>query len=336
MNDKLENLKKAMDATTHEGSHFTESQKQRVRSAIHSDERNLAPKPAGFMIFSLSAAAIAIMLLLFSTHVMPNLDDNQSSNPAASKDWEISDQFVQNHKEKFRVFPEQGLTAGKPSGYLFSFQEPFDVYKGKELTIDALNKETSEKISVVSKIIKEPSPGYSSLQRFTANFEIPYGGLWKYEVKLNGEYYGDVVLSVNEEIGIEMPEDIPEFVKKEDLETIDWNRKAVNFDRGIIGNENKSGVIGMDMPSLTPQKWMWHLWGNKSSEFTVAGFHRGSQTVHPILDNGWKWTMQLGSAVNGADAHVPSSVTIPKGGEWAFLLYDGDKLFDVLVYEIEK
>ncbi|WP_252183468.1 sigma-70 family RNA polymerase sigma factor [Rossellomorea vietnamensis] len=59
--------------------------------------------------------------------------------------------------------------------------------------------------------------------------------------------------------GIKLPENIPGFVEQQDFEEIDWDRKAVNFDRGIIGNENKSGVIGIDMPSLTPQKWMWHL-----------------------------------------------------------------------------
>jgi hypothetical protein len=30
---------------------------------------------------------------------------------------------------------------------------------------------------------------------------------------------------------------------------------------------------------------------------------------------------------------MPSSVKIPKPGEWAFLLYTGDELFDTLVYE---
>ena len=57
-----------------------------------------------------------------------------------------------------------------------------------------------------------------------------------------------------------LPDDIPDFVQVSDFETINWERKAVEFgDRGIIGNEDKSGVIGANMPSLTGQKWMWHL-----------------------------------------------------------------------------
>ncbi|MEZ2737489.1 hypothetical protein, partial [Aneurinibacillus aneurinilyticus] len=45
-----------------------------------------------------------------------------------------------------------------------------------------------------------------------------------------------------------LPKDIPGFVQEKDFETIDWDKKAVTFDNNIIGNENKSGVIGADMP----------------------------------------------------------------------------------------
>jgi hypothetical protein len=135
-----------------------------------------------------------------------------------------------------------------------------------------------------------------------------------------------------------LPDDIPNFVQESDFETINWERKAVEFgDRRIIGNENKSGVIGADMPSLNPQKWMWHLWGIENAEntkLTVVGFHKESETVHQILMD--SWTKGLGGANNGADAHVPSSVKIPESGEWAILLYVDEKLFDILVYEIKE
>lgn len=146
--------------------------------------------------------------------------------------------------------------------------------------------------------------------------------------------------STNEtvESKLTLPEDIPDFVQESDFESIDWERKAVEFgDRGIIGNENKSGVIGADMPSLNAQKWMWHLWGIKNSTktaLTVVGFHKETGTVHQILTTGW--TIKLGGENNGADAHAPSSVKIPKPGEWAILLYSDGKLFDKLVYEINE
>ena len=135
---------------------------------------------------------------------------------------------------------------------------------------------------------------------------------------------------------IVLPEGVPEFVQKGDFEQIDWDKKAVEFgDRDIIGNENKSGVIGVDMPSLNNQKWMWHLWGIENPEkikLTVVGFHKQTGTVHQILIDGW--TKVLGGPNNGANAHTPSTVKIPESGEWAILLYTDDKLFDTLIYEI--
>ncbi|MGG1397508.1 hypothetical protein ABE288_06685 [Bacillus salipaludis] len=135
-----------------------------------------------------------------------------------------------------------------------------------------------------------------------------------------------------------LPEGIPDFVDENDFEKIEWDKKAVTFNGNIIGNENKSGVIGADMPSINiNQKWMWHLWANKNpigTKLTVVGFHRETRTVHQILTTGW--TIDLGRKNNGADAHAPSSVNIPEAGEWAILLYTDGKLFDTLIYEINE
>ncbi|WP_377890719.1 hypothetical protein [Alkalihalobacillus sp. R86527] len=134
---------------------------------------------------------------------------------------------------------------------------------------------------------------------------------------------------------VTIPDEAPEYVQEEDFEEIDWEKKAEPFgSRNIIGNENKSGVIGMDQPSLEGQKWMWHLWGVEEAELTVVGYHRESGTVHQILDEAW--TIPVMGENNGADSHAPSSVKVPKKGEWAMLLYLDEKLFDTLVYEIDE
>src|SRR5690606_3021214 len=113
--------------------------------------------------------------------------------------------------------------------------------------------------------------------------------------------YGDVVLSVGDETFL--PPNIPSFVQTSDFEKVDWERKAVDLGHNIIGNANKSGVIGADMPSVNiGQKWMWHLWGDENFdpfELTVVGFHRETETVHQLLTIGW--TIELGGENNGAD-----------------------------------
>ena len=143
--------------------------------------------------------------------------------------------------------------------------------------------------------------------------------------------------SQKEESILKLPEDIPDFVKETDFDSIDWDHKAVRLSDHMIGNENKSGVIGIDMPSLQTQKWMWHLWGLENpvnKKFTVIGYHREMGTVHQVLTSGW--TIGLSGENNGADAHTPSNVQIPEAGEWAFLQYIEGELFDTLVYKITE
>ena len=139
----------------------------------------------------------------------------------------------------------------------------------------------------------------------------------------------------NQEVNI--PDTAPDFIQKSDFHNIDWQKKAVEFgEYGVIGNENKSGVIGADMPSLDRQKWMWHLWDvPPNEELTIVGFHKETQKVSPLLLED-SWSLILSGPNNGADSHSPSSVRIPQKGEWAILLYIDNKLFDTLIYEINE
>ncbi|MEH7255772.1 hypothetical protein V7111_27060 [Neobacillus niacini] len=333
MEKELSNLRKAMNSSTHKGIHFTDIQKKKIRASLQQQEINGGRK-SNLYIYFITTLAASLFILLFYTDLSVNLSSDESvkqgSKQTLENEWKVRNEYARKGEVLFSVFPDPNLSAGKPYGYMFSFKEPFVVYKGKEIEIYAIHKETGERINVVpSAKVTEPSSGYSSLGRFTTSFIVPEGGLWKYEVFFDKKLYGDVVLAVG---------DIPNFVKTIDLEMIDWNRKAVNLGNNIVGNENKSGVIGADMPSINiNQKWMWHLWGiesPKESQLTVVGFHREMGTVHQILTTGW--SIGLGGENNGADAHTPSSVNIPTGGEWAILLYVDGKLFDVLIYNINQ
>ncbi|MCA1320990.1 hypothetical protein LC085_13795 [Bacillus tianshenii] len=217
MEYKLKDLRRAMDATTHSGVHFSEEQKNNIRAAINSGGDNHFSKPRRFHVFVMSSVAMVVLTIFLSSQI--------------------------DLGESFR------------------------------------------------------------------------GGSGQVEHMVN------------------MPEDIPFFVKESDIGLIDWNRTAEPFGGNLVGNEKKSGVIGMDMPSLEGQKWMWHLWGTDANELTVVGFHRETKTVHPLLLNGTDWSTELGGENNGADQHIPSSVKVPERGEWAILLYTDGELFDILVYE---
>lgn len=111
--------------------------------------------------------------------------------------WDIRDSYEENGETLLQVYPDTGLVAGESLGYLFHFTAPFETFKGKELAIYLHNKETGESIiAVAPKEISEPPSGYSSLERYTAYIEVPYGGIWRYEVRLDDKSYADIVLDV--------------------------------------------------------------------------------------------------------------------------------------------
>ncbi|NMH67955.1 hypothetical protein HF072_04050 [Bacillus sp. RO3] len=340
MENKLNQLRKAMDSTTHKGLHFTEAQKHNIRYAVQADDSIKHKKPNAFVLFAVATFTICLLAFFVSTEWLTRESNEPIQGGSISPNkWEVTHDYKEDGEVVFSIFPDPELQAEKPYGYIFHFNEPFATFKGKELSISAVHKETGERMQVLPpQPITEPSTGYSSLQRFTASFQVPYSGLWRYEVSLDGDAYGNVVVNVAEKQADEMvfPEGLPEYVQERDVEQIDWNRKAVTFGGNLIGNENQSGIIGADMPSLTGQKWMWHLWDTKAAELTVVGFHRDTQTVHPVLNHGNGWTIALGGENNGADVHTPSSVTIPERGEWAFLLYADREFFDVIVLEINE
>lgn len=113
--------------------------------------------------------------------------------------WEPRNEYKENDKVLFRMNPDPELTVGSQYGYIFSFTELFETFKGKKISIYAYSKETGERLTALPAMeIHEPSQGYDRLTRFTTNFELPSVGLWRIEVVLDDQIYGDVVISVKE------------------------------------------------------------------------------------------------------------------------------------------
>ncbi|MFZ3591866.1 hypothetical protein ACOI1C_22320, partial [Bacillus sp. DJP31] len=232
-------------------------------------------------------------------------------------DWEERDKFVKGEKVLFGVYPDPGLTAGRPYGYMFSFTESFESFNGKELAIYAHHKETGERIAAVKpEIISESSTGYPSLERFTVSFEIPYKGIWRYEVVLNDQFYGDVVLDIR-----------------------GW-KSSPFFTLGgytMIGEKDRIGFIHEDTLDARfhpnkGNKYMWHFWGKESEfdgELKVIATHESSWEQITLIAGS-----PLGGPNNTADIHVPSNMSLPMSGMWKLEAYFGDEYFGNVFVEV--
>lgn len=66
-----------------------------------------------------------------------------------------------------------------------------------------------------------------------------------------------------------------------------------------------------------------------------VAYHQDTSTKEPLLISGYT-TEFSGGALYGADATMPSNVSLPASGKWALLVYIDEKLFDTLVISVKE
>jgi hypothetical protein len=209
---------------------------------------------------------------------------------------------------------------------MIHFMALFDTFSGKQLSIDAYLQNTTERVvAVPPHIVMAPSPGYPGLNRFTATFALPIGGVWRYEEKLDGHFYGDFVLNV--------------------AESTDWTASPT-FDLPytsndgeqhkyvLTGEKGRAGFIeGPLIVAKQMNKYMWFFWGSQeelTGRFYVMAVKEGSHREIGIYSVG-----QLGGPYLSANAHIPSSMELPEKGMWRMNAYINNKLFSSIYVKVE-
>ena len=120
----------------------------------------------------------------------------------------------------------------------------------------------------------------------------------------------------------------------------EWEESGI-FESGsykMIGVEDKIGFIyDSEVTRFYPDKenkYMWHLWGNPENlkgNLKVTATHNQSNEQVTVIEG-----LPLAGAHNGADAHTPSMMSLPKSGMWKLDAYVDDQLHGsvfVKVYE---
>ncbi|CAN7287690.1 hypothetical protein LJR005_001373 [Rossellomorea sp. LjRoot5] len=79
MENKLAELKEAMDSTTHKGRRFTELQKNRIRLAVHRPVELKTPNP--FIIFIMTTVALCLIAFFVSTELMVKKNETKNGSP---------------------------------------------------------------------------------------------------------------------------------------------------------------------------------------------------------------------------------------------------------------
>ncbi|MBD2869237.1 DUF4871 domain-containing protein [Paenibacillus arenilitoris] len=283
--------------------HFTEALKTGIRKRIKRESRR---KIRTLPWLLAAAAAGALIFLLFRMDGMLPLGGQAAERSV----------YNVNGETRFQVFPEPELRAGVQAGYIFRFAAPFSEFRGKKLSIAATHLRTGQQADAVRPVeIMEPSSGYEGLERFTARFALPLGGLWRYEVALDGERYGDVVLSLSE----------PSW-------DISPTFKSGSY--SMRGIEGKVGFIDPGFVAGKANKYLWHFWGEDGEldgELTVMAVKKGDDRMIEVFSGSG-----LGGGVNGADRTLPSMMALPEAGVWRLLPFIDGLLFDSIVVEVKE
>ncbi|MCU6710215.1 DUF4871 domain-containing protein [Paenibacillus sp. J5C_2022] len=292
-------------------SHFTEELKVSIRKKVKSGGSKPVRRIGAVVM---AAGAVFFAALLFMAAEGAWFRGGKALPPLMPM--EQRQAYNERNKLLLEVFPDPELKAGASYGYIFSFKAPFEELKGKELSIDAVHLETGlTDRAVKPHLIEASSSGYEGLERYTAFIALPLPGAWRYDVSLDGEKYADVVLQAGE----------PSWEVSDAFE-------SGNVE--LTGVEGKAGFIDAGFIAGKANKYMWHFWGEDAlldGKFIVKAVKQGEEKLIEVFHAG-----SLGGANNGADRHMPSSMSLPEPGIWRLLPYVDGKLMESIVVEVKE
>ncbi|RSL32367.1 hypothetical protein D7Z54_15840 [Salibacterium salarium] len=149
----------------------------------------------------------------------------------------------------------------------------------------------------------------------------------------HSEYAFNIVTSDKEKSVVKSVEFL-EGIKQNDEPAVSPTFESGNYT--MIGEKNRIGFIYDENTSPFragfENKYMWHFWGDEETlegSFRVTGEKVSTGEEVSIFE-----AEELGGAQNGADAHIPSSMSIPRSGKWQLKTYIGEELFGTVVVNV--
>ncbi|CAM4515966.1 hypothetical protein FHS16_003248 [Paenibacillus endophyticus] len=316
MSEERPTWAKQMDNSPFRSSHFSAELKQQVLNRAKATRRTFRlPRIAVIIV----PFAFVLLLVGVSQHLnwhFPFRSSSMGNEPNAANMERTA--YYKQDCLLFTVYPQPDVRAGVMAGYIFHFEEPIDAYMGKSMTIQAQHMRSGQRETISLGKIAGPSSGYESLERLTARFALPLGGIWTLEILLDDQKYGNVVLSLLDPSW----EISPEF------------RSGSYLMRGV---SNQIGFIDAGFLAGKSQKYMWHFWGSDeqlNGPFDVKAVKEGSDRIIDVFStNPLLSSNALSGKLNGADRNTVTSMKLPEKGVWRLLPYVRGQLLDTIVVE---
>jgi hypothetical protein len=248
-----------------------------------------------------------------------------STDPA----WSVHSASWEDGNKIFEAFPGGDFTAGKANGCWWNLYLPFEKVEGSRLRVEGVHKESGLQINEVPEMkLISPTLAYKDFTRFSSQFDLPVGGLWKFTMYLDDKRLGDVVFEVPEAA---------------------WEPDSMfQFDTySLKGVEHRLGFLDVGLRAGLPNnKFMWFFWGKSDEEtrglfgktLSITGTKKGDNHSISIFEGSIGTPNPLVNPPipdNDKVAKSPSSMSLPTPGLWRLDAIIDGKWFGSVIVDIK-
>lgn len=258
------------------------------------------------------------------------------TDPGHAYEWTPRTLYKENGVPKLQAFAGGDYAAGAPAGAAWFLMSPIEELEGKHVRITAVHRDSGTILEELAETEITADMAYeggtdSSFKdatRIVSRFGLPLAGLWKFDLLIDGEKYGDIVFDVPD--GSWEPS--PSFVTDLSEEEAKTAASKGAHPRSVTGVEGRLAFLGMDFAAGKPNKYMWHFWGPDEELTGDLTFTAVKQHSHEIIDV--FQTDIRPSPMYGADAMLPSMMMLPSPGLWRIMASIDGQLFGSVVVEV--
>ena len=104
--------------------------------------------------------------------------------------------YTEDGVDKLQAFPGGDYAAGSPAGAVWFLQLPIQELEGKHIRILATHRDTGMILEELPETRITRDMAYDKSTRVVSRFGIPLAGLWRFDVMVDQQKYGDIVVDV--------------------------------------------------------------------------------------------------------------------------------------------
>ncbi|WP_422660058.1 DUF4871 domain-containing protein [Paenibacillus sp. EC2-1] len=318
-NEKEQDWTKELRTSPFKKPYFTQDMKNDVLDRSSKSTRSAKTRKKSVFratVAGLGTFAILGMLFIF----LPNLLDSQKVQPENEPmtipgNWTPHVEYLaKDGSPILQVFPGGEFQAGTPAGSWWNLYVPIETLTGESIHITAVHKDTGMQIEELPATTITSDMTYEDFTRVSSTFSLPLSGLWRFDVFIGKEKFGDVVIDVPDSRW----EPSPVF-------------RSGNYE--MTGVTNRLGFINPGFIAGQPNKYMWHFWGSDADltgELRITAVEQNSLEIIDVFK-----TKLHPSKLNGADAAIPTKMSLPTPGLWRLMVSIDGQLFGSVIVTVQ-